>query len=314
MPLINRRNFFEQCLATIPLTGMLGTQMAIPKEQSMTPPLIVFSKHLQFLDYPDLAKTCKHLGLDGIDLTVRPGGHVKPERVQEDLPKAADAIRSEGLVLPMITTRYVDTSDPWLHPVLSTAKACGISYCRIGGQHYKAGIPILEQIHQFTEEIRSLVHVMEGYGITAGYHNHSGENYFGAPVWDLHQMYETINSPYLGANFDVGHAVVEGAYGDWEITARLIAPWVKMVAVKDFVFTGAKPKWVPLGEGIVDIAAFLKIFRETAGFAGPISLHFEYSPGSNDALLQDIQQAVRYMRTEVLPRAGYTVVFNNANP
>ena len=36
------------------------------------------------------AETMRALGYDAIDLTLRPGGHVLPERVAEDLPKAAE--------------------------------------------------------------------------------------------------------------------------------------------------------------------------------------------------------------------------------
>ena len=38
----------------------------------------VFSKHLQFLQGEELAKATAQIGFDGIDLAVRPGGHVEP--------------------------------------------------------------------------------------------------------------------------------------------------------------------------------------------------------------------------------------------
>jgi hypothetical protein len=51
----------------------------------------VFSKCLQWLDYPGMAGITAEAGFDGVDLTVRAGGHVLPERVEEDLPKAVEA-------------------------------------------------------------------------------------------------------------------------------------------------------------------------------------------------------------------------------
>ena len=42
----------------------------------------IFSKHLQFLIYKDMAEAAAEMGFDGIDLTVRPNGHVLPERVR----------------------------------------------------------------------------------------------------------------------------------------------------------------------------------------------------------------------------------------
>src|SRR4030042_5508361 len=49
----------------------------------------IFSKHLQWLYYKKMAHVVNEIGFDGADLTVRPGGHVVPDRGEEDLPKAA---------------------------------------------------------------------------------------------------------------------------------------------------------------------------------------------------------------------------------
>lgn len=303
MSKINRRLFLHGSIAAA--TATLGARTLRAQETPATPLLCVFSKHLQFLDYKDLAKACRELGLDGIDLTVRPGGHVHPERVATELPEAAEAIRSEGLALPMITTGFKSGNDTHLREVLETAKQCGIPYFRIGYHQYEGTLSVLQQVARVTEDLRGLVRVAEELGLTAGYHNHSGENNFGAPLWDLYRVYEAVGSKHLGSNFDVGHATVEGACADWKITARLLADWVRMMAVKDFVFNGSKPRWVPLGEGIVNTAAFLRIFREEAGFSGPVSLHFEYDIRSHDQMLEEVGKTVKHMRNEVFPKAGY---------
>lgn len=307
MQMINRRGFMGRCLIGAATAGALGVPRRPVAETVTAPPLCVFSKHLQFLAYPALAKTCRELGLDGVDLTVRQGGHVHPERVARELPEAVDAIRAEGLEVPMITTAFKSGGDDTLRTVLETAKQCGIPYFRVGGHKYSTKHPILEQLAAFTEDMRGLARIAEELGLVAGYHNHSGKDNVGAPLWDLHRMYETIGSRHLGSNFDVGHATVEGAYGDWEITARLMAPWVRMVAVKDFVFSGNQPRWVPLGKGVVDMAACLRIFREQAGFSGPVSMHFEYKIHNHDHMLEEVAKAAHYMRNEVYPKAGFTV-------
>ncbi len=269
------------------------------------PSVCAFSKHLQFLDWAALGKTGKALGLDGIDLTVREGGHVVPDKVAADLPRAVEAIRAEGLDVPMITTRLNDGGDPNARPILEAAAKAGIRYFRIGGLTYgKSGNP-LEQLGKFTDGLRSLAQLAGEYGLTAGYHNHSGYNQVGAAIWDLHRMITDVGSERLGSNFDVGHAVVEGAYGAWQVNARLIAPHVRMMAVKDFVWDKDRPKWAPLGEGIVKFADCFAIMRE-AGFAGPVSIHFEYKTASNDALLDDIRKAVQTLRAN-LREAGYDV-------
>jgi sugar phosphate isomerase/epimerase len=59
--------------------------------------IAIFSKHLEFLEGEELAKGAKEIGFDGIDLAVRKGGHVEPERVRQDLP-GADRDRSRARV------------------------------------------------------------------------------------------------------------------------------------------------------------------------------------------------------------------------
>src|SRR5436190_20302252 len=87
--------------------------------------LCFFSKHLQDLNYDQLGKALHDAGFGGVDLTVRPGGHVLPERVADDLPRAYEAIRARGIEVPMISTGWVSASDPAARPTLKTAARLG---------------------------------------------------------------------------------------------------------------------------------------------------------------------------------------------
>ncbi len=302
---LTRRGFLAATGAAMALSATGAETPATPEVTGSvnSPPVVVFSKHLQHLSYKGLALQCKKLGLDGVDLTVRSGGHVEPDKVTEDLPRAVEAIREQGLEVPMITTSLSSGDDANVEPILKEAGKLGIKYFRIGGHKYSAMGNPLPRLDAVAKDLKSLATVAEEYGMTAGYHNHSGENRVGAPVWDLHYAFEQVNSPHMGSNFDVGHATVEGSYGDWSITARLMAKHVKMMAVKDFIWRKDRPRWVQLGEGIVQTTAFLKVFRRV-GFGGPISLHFEYPTRSKDELAQHIEDGAAHVRT-CLKEAGY---------
>ena len=299
---ISRRNF----LRTAAVSGavILATRSAVAQDKPpAAPPVCVFSKHLQFLDFPALAKTCKELRLDGVDLTVREGGHVTPDRVATDLPAAVEAIRAEGLELSMITTGLKNGQETEARPILETASRLGIRHFRFGPYGYsKDGNPV-EELAAFTEEMRGVAALASEYHMAGGYHNHSGRNYVGAPLWDLHTMLTEIGADSVGSNFDVGHATVEGGLGVWQINARLLAPRVKMLAVKDFVWENKRVRWLTLGEGQVPLVEFLAIFR-AAGFSGPISMHFEYKTASNETLLEEIRKAAVTLRA-ALKEAGY---------
>ncbi len=300
---VNRRQFLAAAM-TAAATSALGSATARALVQKNGPWVCAFSKHLQFLEYKQLAKTGREIGLDGFDLTVREKGHVEPKTVARDLPAAVEAIRAEGLEVYMITTNLNKGTEPDARPILDAASKLGIRYFRIGGLQYDIDGPILPQLDTFTEGLRRLAKLAEEFNMTAGYHNHSGPLNAGGPVWDLYRMLEAIHSPNLGSNFDVAHAKIEGAFGAWQATARLMAPCVKMMAVKDFVWDKDKPKWVPLGEGITPTVAVLKIMR-AAGFQGPISMHFEYKVKSNEAMIEEVRKAALTLRGYV-SEAGYT--------
>jgi sugar phosphate isomerase/epimerase len=77
-----------------------------------------------------------------------------------------------------------------------------------------------------------------------------------------------------------------------------------MVALKDFVWEGDRPRWLTLGEGYVPTAEYLKVLH-AHGFSGPVSLHFEYNTGSQSKLLEEIRNAVVLLK-EWLTEAGYS--------
>ena len=110
---MNRRRFAK--LAAMSSLSWGSKKVTVAADRPVwTRPLSVhiFSKHLQFLDYAQMADVVARLGFDGIDLSVRPGGHVEPENVRDDLPKAVEAIGDRGLLSVMMTTRVTNAADP----------------------------------------------------------------------------------------------------------------------------------------------------------------------------------------------------------
>src|SRR5271170_4489225 len=88
--------------------------------------ICVFSKHFHWTSVSEAAAIASDIGFDGIDLTVRADGHVLPERVEADLPKAVETIRRAGLEVPMITTEISGVTSPHCGAMLRTASQLGI--------------------------------------------------------------------------------------------------------------------------------------------------------------------------------------------
>src|SRR6266542_247553 len=134
----------------------------------------LFSKHLQWTDWQGAAAIAAETGFDCLDLTVRKGGHVLPERVTEDLPKAVETIRKAGPEVQMITADIVDTTTPHAEAILRAAKSAGIRYYRWGGFKYNDKRAMPEQLAEFEARSRDLAAMNKEYGICAMYHTHSG--------------------------------------------------------------------------------------------------------------------------------------------
>ena len=242
--------------------------------------LCLFSKLLPDLPAGELGRAVAVLGFGGVDLTVRPGGHVVPERAAVDLPPFLAAVREEGLEVPMITTGLLSAADPTARPILETAGHHQVRFFKPGYYRY-AFVDVRKELESASADLRGLAALAAECGVQLGYHNHAG--YLGGPVWDIARVIEALDPRWVGYYFDVRHAVVEGGDGGWRAVLNLIAPRLKMVAVKDFFWEKGPKGWeqrnCPLGQGMVDWKEFFSALAR-GGFHGPVSLHIEYEiPG-----------------------------------
>ncbi len=239
------------------------------------PTLCFFSKHLQDMNYDQLGKALRDVGFDGVDLTVRPQGHVLPERAAEDLPRAYEAIRAHGVQVPMISTGLVSAADPAARPILKTAARLGIPYFKLG--YYRWKNDVTGTLAEVKSSLEGLLALAKEYGMSAGMHNHVG--YVGQAVWDTQSMIAGMDPKRMGYYFDFQHAVAQGFQNAWEVNLRLAAPRLFMVATKDFNWDKSSGAWrtqsCPLGEGAVDWPKAFSVLASLK-FAGPLSIHQEY--------------------------------------
>ena len=245
----------------------------------------IFSKHLQFLEGEELAKGAAEIGFDGIDLAVRKGGHVEPERVAQDLPLLIKTIRAHKLEVPMVTTDILDADTPHAEAVLSTISELGIHHYRWGGFKYDPAKPLPQQLDALKPRVAKLSALNAKYKTGAMFHTHSGIDLVGAPIWDLYILLKDFDPAAVGINYDVGHATIEGGFGGWIESFRVCGPYLRGIAVKDFLWEknarGWRANFKPLGTGMVDFDRFFAMVAQR-GFDGPLQLHFEYPLGGAD--------------------------------
>jgi L-ribulose-5-phosphate 3-epimerase len=313
----SRRDFVSLLAAAgtiAPLAGSALAQSSASSSRAASParpssPTIVhvFSKPLQWLSYDATAKLIADTGFGGIDFPVRPGGHVLPEKVTEDFPRAVDAARKAGLKVEMITTGITSAREPHAETLLRTAAKLGVKYYRLGNFRYDLQAGVWPSLQKLKPVLRELADLNSSLGLHGAIQNHAGPR-VGGPLWDLYELVREHDPRWLGVQYDIRHATVEGAQS-WPITLRLLAPWILCTDIKDFQWQQSPGRGVihnvPLGEGIVPYDAYFKLVSEL-GIGGPMSLHLEYPPFERDPRqLSEAQKLTEF--TAGMKRDGATL-------
>ena len=249
--------------------------------------LCVFSKHLQEYGFTQLARALKSIGVDGVDLTVRPRGHVEPQAVKDRLPEAVSALAAQGVRVAMITTAFTSADEPHARVTLETAASLGIRFFKIGYLMYDGFGTLDKALREGNARLRALAALAKDLGIWGGYHNHSGE-YLGSTVAHMNRLLDNVDPEGAGVFFDVGHATMEGALYGWMQGLDDVASRVRMLALKDLVLE-KRPglhvaNVVPMGQGLVQWNVFFPCMKKIASQVGPVSIHAEYDASAADVL------------------------------
>jgi L-ribulose-5-phosphate 3-epimerase len=255
-----------------------------------------FTKELQSLSFEETAEAAGQMGWDGIECPVRPEGQILPERVEEDLPTLVEALKKQKLELPIIATGIHNPSEKYTETLLRTAQQLGIRYYRMGWWNYDFNKSIQPQLDNIKAQLKDLAGLNAELDIIGVYQNHSGGSSVGAPVWDIYELLSDVNSPFIGCDFDIGHATVEGGYA-WRINYERVKPFIRAVIVKDFKWSYAESQvgevaWCPLGDGMID-PMFFRLIKDS-GFNGPVTMHFEYPvSGTGDERIRNLMAAMK---------------------
>jgi sugar phosphate isomerase/epimerase len=274
----NRRDFITTLAAAgaaIPFASAFKTKESSPAETRY--PVRLFSKPLDSYDFDFMCECAVKSGIGGFDLTVRPGGKAEPSHVESVLPRLAEEAEKYNLAFDMMVTGILSATDPLTERVLKTASDLGTKYYRLGWLEYDNKIGIRESLKKYRSVLEELVEINRKFKIRGSYQNHSG-TMVGASVWDLNDLLQGLPPEFLGIQYDVYHATVEGA-NTWILGMHLIADQIQTLAIKDFTWrsVNGKPEavTVPLGEGMVDWELYFRTLKEL-NISGPITLHIEY--------------------------------------
>jgi len=275
---VTRRDFINTASVAgiAAAAGISGDALAAERDHKKRN-ICIFTKHLQWMDFDEAADTAAEIGFDGVDIPVRPGGHILPENAVEELPRATEAFRKAGLEVCMITTGINGVDSPHAEDTLKTMRDLDIPYYRTGYLHFGKEKSIKDSLEEFRPRLKELADMNRQYGVHGAYQNHSGP-YFGAPIWDLWYVIKDLDPRWIGCQYDIRHNTVEGGKS-WPMTLELLSPYIKTTVIKDFKWGIVDGKWeiinTLMDEGMVDFGAYYAEVKRH-GIQGPISFHHEY--------------------------------------
>jgi len=271
--------------------------------------LVMFSKMLQEFSVAEAGAIMKDLGLDGVDLTVRDGGHVLPESVETDLEPAVNTLAEAGLSVPMITTGITSAAEPTAEPVFRAAAACGIKKLKLGYWQVKEFGTMRQTIAQAQQHLVGISKLADKYQVSANIHVHSGDflSAMSPVVWMLIQDYAPA---CIGAYPDLCHMGLEGGRAGWKQGLDLLGDRINMVGVKnaglfqetdDAGNTRWQGKLLPVAEGLTPFPEAFGYLKQM-GFNGPCSFHSEYKGGfsfkdmTTEQVIEQTRSDVQYVK------------------
>ncbi|HID07832.1 MAG TPA: hypothetical protein EYP10_11885 [Armatimonadetes bacterium] len=266
--------------------------------------MVMFAKHLQELGLERMADAIADLELDGVDLTVRPGGSILPEEAKAKLPDAMKIFNARGLTIGMITTAITSVDEPYADEIVATAGELGIRYLKLGYWLYKGFGTLRAGMDAMRRDLDGLAKLAQRHEVTFGVHLHSGD-FLSADAAIVFMLINEFNPEHVCAYIDPGHMAIEGGRGGWCIGMDILRDYIRMVAIKDFAWvkdTDAKTGeaiWrieaAPLRDGITPWKRVFNCLREI-GFDGCISIHSEYHGMSAEEIVKQTHDDLAYLR------------------
>ena len=258
---------------------------------------IMFTKHLEGLEIPEIITALQSVGVSGADLCVRPSYPVNPENATDALPAAAKEFADAGLSIPLVTTPgdFLDPAQEETIRVYAAAGEAGVEYIKLGYWHWHAEDGgYWTQVDAIHKQLEGFAKLSEQYGPRTCIHNHSGTS-MGLNSCAVMNLVKDFNPQHIGVFADTGHLSIVGE--PINMALDIVRSHLALIAFKDLARTpGARGgRVVRVGKGFVDWETTLNTLQ-TIGFSGPVSFHSEYSGEPVDTVIDLARVDVRFIK------------------
>ena len=274
---------------------------------------VLFTDNLADLKFDQVCMEVKKAGFDGVDLTLRPGGHVLPQNVEMGLSEARANADRHDVAIPMAPTAISDIDSPHAKQVIASCAHYGVRKIKAGYWKYEPFGTMQRQIDAARKKLERIIKLTRKYDVLPCVHVHSGDVLANGGAI-LYLILKGFSPDDVGAYVDPMHMTVEGGLSGWEMGLDLLVPWVSLVGVKNFRWQQLERSaegqmefrtlYVPLADGQAHFPRFMNRLREI-NYDGIISLHSEYKGGSSfrdlnsQEVLEQSANDLRYLKSLV---------------
>ncbi len=165
--------------------------------------LTVFTKPWPSLPLGKLGKLVKSMGLDGVELQVRPGYQVTPDKVTKGLKRAVMILANEGVKIGSVA----GSAD--VRTITAMGEA-GVKILRVCvGIDMSIGYKASEE--KIRREYDALIPILDEHGVSIGVQNHC-DYCVGSAVGIMH-LIENYAPKHVSAVLDPAHCAVDGEPG-----------------------------------------------------------------------------------------------------
>ena len=272
---------------------------------------VLFTDNLADRSLEQVFRDVQQAGFNGVDLTLRPGGHVLPRDAEIGLSRARQIADRHEMSIPMVSTAITDVDSPHAEDIFASCSHYGVTRLKLGYWPYQPFGKLTQQLNETRKKIERLSRLARKYSVLPCVHVHSGDVLSnGGPI--LYLMLKDFRPEEIGAYVDPMHMSVEGGLSGWEMGLDLLAPWVALVGIKNFRWIETerdgvgqrrwRTQYVPLADGQAPLPEFCKRLRQI-GYSGTMSLHSEYKGSSSfrslnsPELLAQSKRDLTYLKT-----------------
>ncbi|MDB4313833.1 sugar phosphate isomerase/epimerase [Akkermansiaceae bacterium] len=295
---MERRDFLLKSGAALAGIGAAqGQEKTGPRKKEW--PIVAFEKPFQALDYDRMGEELAKMGIQGIEATIRKGGHIEQKNAAEEVPKMVASLAKNGQKALLVASNVGEIT-PENEKFLLTLKSNGITRYRMNYYRYDLNGDMLQQVKDYTTKAKELAAFNRENGMQAIYQLHSGAKLLGGMSWDLALLLQDIDPQEIGIGYDLRHFRTDSGLS-WKAALQVARKHIQAIYVKDAVWSGErsnKLKSVPLDTGFVDEATFKEVRKGQKPM--PISVHMEWGKSSiypKEIVMEAVANVAREVKT-----------------